>query len=391
MKKRISFLLCILMLLSLVMPGTAMAVEANGERVVNFVNEVSMLDNQVVSGSDVTYSNLIVREMGGICRLEFTLHIGVDSCDIIAAGPLEDYELDNGSSVKHGCLYGNAVIGDTEYHVTIGLTKAVNSSDVNAGVVLMPSGEGWSNNMITFSVGNYTIPSELETLLADDSEIVEEGSSRIRLGGNAETEASLGNVLTVTANIVDSSLQNIAGRVYPHMYLVEEYVAENYSYTGSGAGASVSLYSMQLGVRTSSTVFQLDSIYTGNIPSNSGFKKIIWAVICDGLSYFNVSTSALTEILKSWTSNPLDADDGTNIKIALSQGELYNNIETCGLAAKFATRPNTALTPGRGTAVVYGNATFRVVQSTPLAGATIYYLTANEATKNVAVMVGIVG
>ena len=132
-------------------------------------------------------------------------------------------------------------------------------------------------------------------------------------------------------------------------------------------------------------------IFTSEVesdPDYEDFKSFIWAVICDVLSYYGAPTSTLSALLEKKTSDPIEVDSANECRITLTGSNLFDGVETYGVAGEFATAPNTSLTPGSGNATAYGEARFRIVQNIPLSGANYFYMDADRIEKNVRVTVG---
>ena len=395
MRKGISLVLTITLLMCSLLPCTAFAVEATSEKPVYFATEDCAMTQFGVANSAVTYSDFDIQEFSGIdgknYRMKFSLNVGKSTYDVVVTGLLDEYDIDTDCRILHGCLRGDVKINETWYAITVGLTKEIDNDSVNAGVVMMPYGDTWSDDVIVFSMGDYVMPREVQALLLGDRFYTVEDVVEPEQNSVASIDSTLGDVLSIEAGIADSIAQSIRVHVTPDIDAVRDYVNEHYSYTGTGGGVGFSLYSLQAGVRESSSYFTMAGVFTDHVENDTDyedFKSFIWAVICDALSYYGVPTSTLSALLEYRTSDPVDTDSPNNCSITLSGSKLYDDVETYGVAGEFATAPNTSLTPGSGYATAYGNATFRIVQNIPFSGPTSFYMDANEVTESVRVTVG---
>lgn len=393
MRKVISIIMVLTLIMSI--SPTCFASECDEAKQVLFLSENGLLDAAGCSDDEVTYSiqSLHIRNSRSseFCTLEFSLNVGQNTYEILASGELDDYELSSDRSVLHGCLRGNVEIEDVKYNVTVGLTTEGVSSGINAGVVLMPEGNTWSDDAIVFAIGDYTISSSVASVLQGNHPISFNSPSESEQTGTNTQDSGLGAVLRINASISDEIAQSIRVKVTPRDDVVSDYVDEHFSYTGSGVGASYCISTFEVGVRTTSSYFAFDGIYLDGLDlvDPNDYSNLIWAVIADVLSYYNVVLAgSLQSFLESMSADPVYNDFPDNCSIRLAGASLYDNIETIGLGCEFATRPNTSLTPGIGVATAYGNATYMVTQNIPLSGGVTYYLDANEVIHALPVQVG---
>lgn len=403
MRRWLSFVLSMSLIASLVLSNPAVAFEASIIR-----KPIKTIDASHVStrlGADInsiTYSNLRVNIENGRdsnCRMTFTLHVGPDSYEINVAGQLEERVLSESNSIFHGCLRGTVEIKGTKYNVTAGLTKAARVENVSAGIVLMPVGSGWSNDIISFAIGDYVVPENVSAILLGDNAY---NTNAAAFNASALDNRGVVYGVSIEAQITDYIAQSIGAHVTPNMDIVSAYVNEHFAYTDQGGGAWFSLDSLQVGVRESSNMFNLVGIYTNDIESDDtydDFRSLIWAVVFDMLVLFeamdpdvdlNIPLNTLAWFT-SQTSNPVDQAYADNYSITLTGSELFDGIGELGVACAFATSGNTMGASGGGTATAYGNASFLVVQNIPLSGAISFYIDAYEATCPVYVMVGVMG
>lgn len=394
MRRWLSILLSMTLLVCTVLPGSAFAADTEVEKQVKSI-DAARVSAQLGADIDViTYSNLSVdmkTERDSNCRMTFTLHVGPDAYKIVVAGILDEYELSRTNRIFHGCLRGEVEIKGTVYKVTAGLTKEADSDNMNAGIVLMPVGNGWSDDIITFAIGDYVMPENVKRALMGDNvySIATEKTDNAVVNNR-----DIDNALSVEGTITRGSAQAIAVHATPNTNTVRAYVNAHFSYTGQGAGASFSLDSLQAGVRHNSSLFNLVGIYEGGVDLNgehNGFRNVVWAVIYDVLSYFDVPTETLSELI-DWFANqntdPVDNRYANNYSVTLSGNRLFDGIEEVGLACEFATGGNISGDTGIDTATTYGNASFDVVQNIPLSGPMFFYLDAVEETDVVYVTVG---
>mgnify|MGYP004458458829 CR=1 FL=1 len=394
MKRSISILLCLVMAMCLILPCTSYAAQRT-EGAVCFANEVDATRQLGVSTDTITFRNLAVVERetddGINCRMAFTLNVGQSVYEIVATGLLDEYMLENGSRFLHGCLCGNQSIGEKEYAITIGLTKIPGDKRINAGVVLMPNDEPWSDDVVVFSMGDFIVSSEMQALLMGDNYFTT-GNTSEGLNNATEANRSMGNVLRISTKISDEVAQSIRVRITPNMSAIDSYIKEHYGYTSSGGGVNYSLQSITVGVRENSNLFNIAGIYTSAVKKNTAtygaFKSVVWAVVCDALASFSLPLNTLAAMFKDRTTKPIDINAADECCITLSGKDLYNNIGTYGVAADFGTSPCTSLTSGSSYATGYGNVRFKISQNTPLSGMTTFYIDTGEVTKIVGVKVG---
>ena len=325
------------------------------------------------------------------CIMQFTLHSGQSSYPITTSGQLEEYVTDEGSVILHGCLRGQVAVGGKEYKVTVGLTKEPNNSSVNAGVSLMPVGNGLPDDVVVFKIGDYIISPSAEAVLTEGAVAVEPTSAAEP--NQARVSSS---VLNVDAKIVNSISQAIGVRVTVDQTALIDYLDEHYSYGGYGGGYNYSLYEMSVGVKHTSDYFTLNGLYTNSALANPDLDfdddndaMLFWAVLCDALSYYGVQTIIITQLFSSLKGSYSEiTDKANNLCVTLRGSDLYDGIESIGLACTVAVSPNSSLTPGSDNATGYGLATYRVTQHIPLAGPAIVYADIPEQTDDVVVQIG---
>ena len=394
MKKCVSIFIAMLLSISIAAPAFAsgLAYDASAQ------GSVMLIDGafaQADSGdSEIAYSGLTVQTADDMnYTMEFILQVGENNYPIEVSGVLKEYTMGHSANILHGCLRGSAIIDDISYNVTVGLTKEVGNSSINAGVVLMPCGDTWSDDVIIFGMGDYVVSPTLSSLIAGDE------ATNISAPINIQTQQEISNALDVSAQVLSDTERSVSVHVNLNTSQIQGYIFEHFSYTGAGGGVTYSLSEIQVGAREWSEILNLDGphfpvgsdlIETDVNPTD--FKNIIWAIVCDALCRYDIPTSTMTSLislLSERKSNPYEVIQyADNNWITLSGSGIYSQIWDCGLACTFATGPTSSMTPGVATVTGYGNATFRIVQNIPLSGAISFYLDAAEATDNVAVRVG---
>ena len=393
MKKYFSIFLAMIFVISAATPALAdEAACATAEQ-----GNVMLIDGAFVqdnsSNDAITYSGLTVQTSDDLnCTMEFVLQVDDNSYSIGVSGELEEYTLSSETVIHHGCLRGSTSIDDVSYNVTVGLTEEVESGSINAGVVLMPVGDGWSNNVIIFSMGDYVVSPALTSIIAGND------VTNISVPIHTQTQQEISNALGVSVRVLGSEERSVSVRTYLNTNQSQHYIYEHFSYTGSGGGVSYSLSEIQVGARESSTILNLEGPHfpTGSDVSKTDvdpndFLNIVWAVICDAISrYLPASTlTALISELSGRSSAPNEVGQYANNNwITLRGSGIYDQIWDCGLACTFATGPTASMSTGMALVTGYGNATFRVVQNVPLSGAVSFYLDATEVTGSVTVRVG---
>ena len=396
MKKAVSLLLTFAFAIGLAAP--VLAVDNTNNLLEK--TSVTLVDSGVFESSathmDIMYSDLSVQVSEGLnCTMQFRLHCGKELCQITTTGKLEEYASGLGRSILHGCLRGQATIQGTLYNVTVGLTKEASNGSVNAGVVLMPYGDSWSENVIIFSIGDYYLSKSIaESIIGEDFSRISES--------NIQQQNDISNALEVEAKIRDDISQSIAVCVTFDENTINDYLLEHFSYGGTGGGyGGYSLYSVKVGVKENSSFFGLNDVEDISLGESEehenphiydNFINFIWAVVHDTLTLFGKTTSAtLDALLGMWEDDPYGPEEGGNSNnkyVTLPSNLIYDDIMDIGFACTFSTYPNTSLTPGQGTATGYGNATFRVMQGGPLGGSAVFYVDAEQAEDDVIVTVG---
>lgn len=397
MKKITSLVMAFCLLLSVAVPSYAIGRETSKAVPLNFFSMSNWNDNVIVSADQITYSNVSIQfsEDNDIlnCNMSFTLSMGSNKSCINAAGTVDYYTIDDDRAFYHGCLRGTVDIGETEYRVTIGLTKNATSDDFNAGVVLNPNefsvchGEG----TLVFSIGDYIITNEAESILmGNEVYILKDTNSGESLNGvSSGNSRSMGEALIIRAGIADTIEQSIRVYVQPDQDVIDDYLFEHYpNLLETATRATYSVHEMQVGVRESSSLFSMNGLYTTEVDSNpdySDFASMVWAIVCDVLSYYNVLTSTLSAVLENMSSEPVILDRANLCSITISGNRVYEDIIESGFGCTFATSPNTSGTSGVGTATAFGNATYRVSVSDIMSAPTIVYVDSDEVTKSVSV------
>lgn len=393
MKKYAAIFIAMLLVVNITVPAFADSVTYDTP----VQGSIAILDGTFAqmnpNNGEATYSGLAVQTSDDLnCTMQFVLHAGSNNYPIEAAGVLEEYISDADTTILHGCLRGSAFIGNTSYNVTVGLTKEEGNSSINAGVVLMPVGEGWSDNVIIFGMGDYVVSPIVSSLIAGDN------VSNIYTPANVQAQQGISNALSVSARVLDDIERAVSVRVSLNSAVIQNYIYEHFSYSGSGGGVTYSLSEIQVGARESSPILNLAGPH---FPEGydvdqtdvdvDEFSNLIWAIICDALARF-LPTSTLTLLISQLSGRASGPDEvvsyANNNWITLRGNSIFDQIWNYGLACTFATSATASMTPGSATVTGYGNATFYVTQNVPLSGPTTFYLDAEEATAEVTVEVG---
>ena len=348
---------------------------------------------------EIAYSGLVVQTSDNLnCTMQFVLHIGENNYPIEAVGVLEEYISDADTTILHGCLRGSAFVGNTSYNVTVGLTKEEGNSSINAGVVLMPVGEGWSDNVIIFGMGDYVVSPSVSSLIAGDD------VSNIYTPANVQAQQGISNALSVSASVSDDIERAVIVHVSLNSTTIQNYIYGHFGYYDSGsdsgavAGVTYSLSEIQVGARESSPILNLVGPH---FPDHYGvdethvdkddFLNLIWAIICDALSTY-IPMDTLETLISQLSGRASGPDEvvsyANNNWVTLRGNSIYDDIWSYGLACTFATGATASMTPGSATVTGYGNATFYITQNVPFSGTTSFYLDAEEATSEVTVEVG---
>lgn len=390
MKKYVSIFLALLLAISFSVPAFADDVTYN----TNTQGNVMLLDGDFgqknLNDADVTYSELEIQISNELyCTMEFILRVKNNTYPIAVAGMLEEYDSDANTTILHGCLRGDAFIDNTLYHVTIGLTKETGKNNINAGVVLMPAGDEWSDDVIILSMGDYVVTPTDYSLFAGDDMVASISS---------QTQEVIDNAVDVDARIKNAEAQSVGVRVSFDTNTIFSYLYEHFGYSSQGGGVTFSISEVTVGVRHFSNLALLGGLYSTDAMTNIDLHynrndqdEIFWAIIFDALGYFsNIETATLNALINSCGSKPSDivTNFGDNQWVTFRGNDIYDNMLTLGVACTFGVGPTPPMSSGTATITGYGNATFHVRQNIPLSGAVSFYIDTSEETDDVTVTFG---
>ena len=175
MKKALSLLLALLMVMATAVP--AMATEANEKYEILFISNEELFANTFgvsanthsvnnTSSNGVIYDYNVALEEDGAYHASIAFDVIIDGVahHATASGILDAEELEDGSIYLSGPLDGNIEIGNNKYTIIVGFQTEYGSDEISAGITLE------NDSILHFAFGNYEMPDEIYETYQSDSD-----------------------------------------------------------------------------------------------------------------------------------------------------------------------------------------------------------------------------